>query len=58
MLSAPRPTNTLTTPTHCLVVNRLPNSRTDPRIVKNFLVVVTMEHDNGPKLATVMKMKF
>ena len=44
-------------PTHCIVVMTLPNSRTEPRIVKNFLVVVTIEQVRGPKYTTVIKMK-
>lgn len=35
----------------------MPNRRTEPRMVKNFLVVVTMEQVSGPKLTTVRKMK-
>ena len=31
---------------------------TDARIVKNFLVVVKIEHVSGPKFVIVMKMKF
>jgi len=34
----------------------LPKIITDPRMVKNFLVVVTMEQGNGPNDVTVMKM--
>lgn len=43
-------------PTHCIVVITLPNKITEPRMVKNFLVVVTMEQVRGPKYTTVMKM--
>ena len=32
--------------------------RTEPRMVKNFLVVVKMEHVRGPKLVMVVNMKF
>ena len=58
MLSSPRPTNTDTTPIHCLATRALPNSSTEASIVKNFRVVVIIEHVNGPKFATVMKIKF
>lgn len=44
-------------PDHCRVLMELPNRRTEPRMVKNFLVVVTMEQVRGPKLTTVRKMK-
>lgn len=40
-----------------MVVMTFPNRRTEPRMVKNFLVVVTMEQVRGPKFTTVMKMK-
>ena len=53
--SKPKPTNTNTTPTHCLNKRLLPNRTTDPRIVKNFLVVVIMEHVKGPNVVTVVK---
>lgn len=43
-------------PVHCRVLMELPNRRTEPRMVKNFLVVVTMEQVRGPKLTTVRKM--
>lgn len=39
-------------------MSEFPNSNTEPRMVKNFLVVVMMEQVRGPKLATVMKIKF
>lgn len=44
-------------PSHCKVVITFPNNSTEPRMVKNFLVVVTMEQVRGPKYTTVMKMK-
>lgn len=51
------PRKTSTVPSHCKEVMTFPNRRTEPRMVKNFLVVVTMEQVRGPKLTTVMKMK-
>lgn len=54
---SPSPRKTRTVPVHCSVLMELPNSRTEPRMVKNFLVVVTMEQVRGPKLTTVRKMK-
>lgn len=51
------PRKTRTVPVHCSVLMELPNRRTEPRMVKNFLVVVTMEQVRGPKLTTVRKMK-
>lgn len=44
-------------PNHCIVLMTLPKRITEPRMVKNFLVVVTMEQVRGPKYTTVMKMK-
>lgn len=43
-------------PNHCKVLMTFPKSSTDPRMVKNFRVVVMMEHVSGPKYTTVMKM--
>lgn len=51
------PRKTRMVPVHCSVVMELPKRRTEPRMVKNFLVVVTMEQVRGPKLTTVRKMK-
>lgn len=53
----PSPRKTRMVPVHCSVLMGLPNRRTEPRMVKNFLVVVTMEQVRGPKLTTVRKMK-
>ena len=39
-------------------MSEFPNKSTEARIVKNLRVVVIMEQVSGPKLATVMKMKF
>ena len=58
MLSSVSPVKTQKTPNHWRVIRELPNSSTEQRMVKNFLVVVMMEHVRGPKFATVMKMKF
>lgn len=44
-------------PSHCKGVMTFPNNSTEPRMVKNFRVVVTMEHVRGPKYTTVIKMK-
>ena len=46
------------TPNHWRAISEFPNSNTEPRMVKNFRVVVMMEQVRGPKLATVMKIKF
>ena len=46
--SKPSPTNTRHTPSHCWVIKELPKMSTEPRIVKNFLVVVKMEQVSGP----------
>ena len=58
MLSNTSPLNTIPVPSHCLAMRVLPKNITEPRIVKNFLVVVMMEHIRGPNSVTVMKMKF
>lgn len=42
---------------HCLVNIGLPKNITDASTVKNFLVVVTIEHGKGPKSLTVQNMK-
>lgn len=57
-MSNPRPRNTKTTPTHCRERRGCENINTDPRIVKNFLVVVNIEHVRGPKCVMVRKIKF
>lgn len=51
------PMNTRMVPNHCKGAMTLPNNSTEPRMVKNFLVVVTMEQVRGPKYTTVIKMK-
>ena len=56
-LSSPRPAKTRSTPPHCLGRSGLENRMTDPRMVKNFLVVVIMEQVSGPKVVTVTKIK-
>lgn len=57
LASSPRPTKTRMVPNHCIELMMFPNSSTDPRMVKNFLVVVMREQVSGPKYTTVMKMK-
>ena len=57
-MSSPSPRNTSTTPAHCRLTRALPKITTDARMVKNFLVVVKMEHVRGPKLVMVVKMKY
>ncbi|KAK2564800.1 hypothetical protein P5673_011488 [Acropora cervicornis] len=57
-LSSVNPVNTNATPIHWRAIRELPNNNTEPKMVKNFRVVVIMEHVRGPKFATVMKMKF
>ena len=54
----PSPTKTMMTPSHCRVTRGLLNSKTEARMVKNFLVVVMMEVVRGPKCVTVRNMKF
>ena len=49
---------TKTTPTHCRGNMVLLNMMTEPRNVKNFLVVVKMEQVRGPKLVMVVNIKF
>lgn len=51
------PRKTRMVPSHCKGVMMFPNNSTEPRMVKNFLVVVTMEQVRGPKYTTVIKMK-
>lgn len=51
------PANTRKVPPHCLFESSLPKKMTDPSTVKNFRVVVTMEHGNGPYSLTIRKMK-
>uniref|UniRef100_A0A0K2UQU0 Uncharacterized protein n=1 Tax=Lepeophtheirus salmonis TaxID=72036 RepID=A0A0K2UQU0_LEPSM len=38
-------------------MSEFPKKMTDPKTVKNFRVVVMMEHGNGPKSATQIYMK-
>lgn len=57
-MSNPSPKNTRATPNHCLPCSGLLKISTEPRMVKNFLVVVKMEHVRGPKLLMVVNMKF
>lgn len=58
MESKNRPTNTINVLIHCLGKRLLPKINIDPKTVKNFLVVVIMEHGNGPNSATVKNMKY
>ena len=51
------PENTKTVPSHCLVIRLLPKKMTEARMVKNFRVVVMIEHGSGPKSVTHRKMK-
>lgn len=55
-LSKPSPVNTKRVPSHCLEDIGFWKIITEPRMVKNLRVVVTMEQVSGPNLATVMKM--
>ena len=48
---------TKTAPHHWWGRRLLPKRMTEPRTVKNFLVVVTMEQGRGPNSDTHMKMK-
>ena len=57
-MSNPSPKNTRATPNHCLPCSGLLKMSTEPRMVKNFLVVVKMEQVRGPKLLMVVNMKF
>lgn len=51
------PMNTKIVPIHCMLDITFPNRSTEPRMVKNFRVVVMMEQVRGPKYTTVMKIK-
>ena len=51
------PVKTKTAPHHWWGRRLLPKKMTEPRTVKNFLVVVTMEQGRGPNSETHMKMK-
>ena len=44
-------------PTHCMELMGLAKKITEAKMVKNFRVVVMMEHVRGPKYTTVMKIK-
>lgn len=57
-VSNPSPRNTKTTPTHCRPRRGWENIITEPRMVKNFRVVVKIEQVSGPKCVTVKKIKF
>lgn len=46
--SANKPENTSSVPSHCLEESGFPKNRTEHKTVKNFRVVVTTEHANGP----------
>ena len=50
--------NTKAAPIHCLCPRALPKMTTEPRTVKNFLVVVQIEQGSGPKSETHQKMKY
>ena len=52
------PENTIKVPIHCLGIKLLPKKITEPRTVKNFLVVVMIEQGKGPKSATVRNIKY
>lgn len=52
-MSANRPIKTINAPLHWRQLSALPKYNTEQRTVKNFLVVVTTEQANGPKLATI-----
>lgn len=58
MASKNNPRNTRTVAIHCLAKRLLPKNKTDPKTVKNFLVVVTIEHGSGPNSATVKNIKY
>lgn len=58
MESKNKPVNTIKVLIHCLGKRVLPKINIEPRTVKNFLVVVIMEHGNGPNSATVKNMKY
>ena len=57
-LSSPSPANTRAVPSHWRDDMGWENKSTEARIVKNLRVVVKMEQRSGPKVVTVMKMKF
>ena len=58
VMSNDSPANTIIVPPHCRILIGFWNRITEPRIVKNFLVVVIIEHTSGPNSVTVMKIKF
>jgi hypothetical protein len=51
------PRKTKEVPIHCLLLIGLLKIKTEPRTVKNFLVVVITEHLSGPNVVIVVKMK-
>ena len=57
IISANKPAKTRPVPSHWRLERLFPKNSTEQRTVKNFLVVVTMEHDSGPKCDTIIKMK-
>ena len=57
LLSIANPINTKMLPSHCLCDIGLPNKNTEPNIVKNFRVVVIIEHVRGPNDVIVVNMK-
>lgn len=57
IISANKPAKTKAVPNHWRLERLFPKNSTEQRTVKNFLVVVTMEHDSGPKCDTIIKIK-
>lgn len=53
MASKNNPENTINVANHCLGSKLLPNNNTDAKTVKNFLLVVIMEHGSEPNSTTI-----
>ena len=53
-----KPKNTISVLNHCLRERLFPKINIEPKTVKNFLVVVIIEHGNGPNSATVRNIKY
>ena len=56
-MSSVKPTNTKMMPNHWRAATGCMKMITEPRMVKNFRVVVMMEHMSGPNVVTDMNTK-
>lgn len=52
------PANTKSDPAHCCELRAFPKYITENKIVKNLRVVVTIEHQSGPNVVTIEKIKY